>query len=259
MERYKVICLDLDGTVYKGDQAIPESVAFIRSLQQSGIEPYFITNNSSRTIVEQQQKLKRLGVETAEHQIMTSAIASARYCAQNYSGQTVQMIGESGLREALINEGLTLVESDGDIVVMGIDHEITYEKLASACLSIRNGARFLATNGDLSVPNERGLVPGNGAFIELVKASAGVAPTVLGKPQSYMLEFVQQQTGAKKEEMLMIGDNYDTDILSGIRYGIDTIHLQGGVTSLEEVLGKPEAPTYMVKTLAEWNKTKGLV
>ncbi|MBD7908856.1 TIGR01457 family HAD-type hydrolase [Sporosarcina gallistercoris] len=259
MEHYKTICLDLDGTVYKGEQAIPESVDFIRTLQQSGIEPYFITNNSSRTVLEQQQKLKRLGVETSEHQIMTSAIASARYCAQNYTGMTVQMIGESGLREALLNEGITLVESDGDIVVMGIDHEITYEKLASACLSIRKGACFLATNGDLSLPNEIGLVPGNGAFIELVKASTGVAPTILGKPQSYMLEFVQQQTGAHKEEMLMIGDNYDTDILSGIRYGIDTIHLQCGVTSLEEVLGKLEAPTYMFKTLAEWNTTKGLV
>ncbi|WP_025782976.1 TIGR01457 family HAD-type hydrolase [Sporosarcina sp. D27] len=253
MERYKTICLDLDGTVYKGSQAIPESVALIQKLQQSGIEPYFLTNNSSRTALEQQQKLKLLGVETTEQQIMTSAIASAKYCAQHYTGKSVQMIGESGLREALLDEGIRLVEADGDIVIMGIDHKITYDKLATACLSIRNGAHFLATNGDLALPNELGLVPGNGAFIELVKASTGVTPTILGKPQSYMLEFIQQQSGASKEEMIMIGDNYETDILSGIRYGIDTIHLQGGVTALEEVLAKLEHPTYMFKTLAEWN------
>lgn len=253
MERYKAICLDLDGTVYKGSQAIPESVAFIRTLQQAGIEPYFITNNSSRTAQEQQGKLKLLGVETTEQQIMTSAIASAKYCAQHYPGKTVQMIGETGLREALLDEGIRLVEADGDIIIMGIDHEITYDKLATACLSIRKGAHFLATNGDLALPNELGLVPGNGAFIELVKASTGVTPTILGKPQSYMLEFIQQQSGASKEEMIMIGDNYETDILSGIRFGIDTIHLQGGVTSLEEVLSKADAPTYMFNTLAEWN------
>ncbi|REB04824.1 TIGR01457 family HAD-type hydrolase [Sporosarcina sp. BI001-red] len=253
MERYKTICLDLDGTVYKGSQAIPESVAFIRTLQQSGIEPYFITNNSSRTALEQQKKLEMLGVETTEQQIMTSAIASAKYCAQEFAGETVQMIGESGLREALLDEGITLVEDGGDIVIMGIDHEITYDKLATACLSIRNGAHFLATNGDLAVPNELGLVPGNGAFIELVKASTGVTPTILGKPQSYMLEFIQQQSGASKDEMIMIGDNYETDILSGIGFGIDTIHLQGGVTALAEVLSKAEVPTFMFKTLAEWN------
>lgn len=252
MEQYKTICLDLDGTVYKGSQAIPESVAFIRTLQHAGIEPYFITNNSSRTAFEQQVKLKALGIETEVQQIMTSAIASAQYCAQHYQGKTVQMIGESGLREALLDEGITLVDTDGDIVIMGIDHEITYDKLASACLSIRGGAHFLATNGDLSLPNEVGLVPGNGAFIELVKASTGVAPTILGKPQPYMLEFIQQQSGANKDEMIMIGDNYETDILSGIRFGIDTIHLQGGVTALEEVLSKADAPTYMFKTLAEW-------
>lgn len=254
MERYKTICLDLDGTVYKGSHAIPESIAFIRNLQHSGIEPYFITNNSSRTALEQQQKLKVLGVETAERQIMTSAIASAKFCAQHYTGKTVQMIGESGLREALLDEGITLVDADGEIVIMGIDHDITYDKLASACLSVRKGAHFLATNGDLSLPNEIGLVPGNGAFIELVKASTGVTPTILGKPQSYMLEFIQQQSGANKDQMIMIGDNYETDILSGIRFGIDTIHLQGGVTALEEVLTKTDAPTYMFKTLAEWDK-----
>lgn len=252
MEHYKTICFDLDGTVYKGQQAIPESVAFIHTIQRLGIEPYFITNNSSRSISEQQQKLERLGITTTEQHIMTSAIAASNYCAQHFKGKTVQMIGETGLREALLAEEITLVESDGEVVVMGIDHEITYDKLASVCLAIRNGAQFLSTNGDRALPNELGLVPGNGAFTELVKASTGVTPTVLGKPSSFILEIVQQRSGASKEEMIMIGDNYDTDILSGIRYGIDTIHLQGGVTSLEEVLAKPEKPTYMFKTLAEW-------
>lgn len=183
---------------------------------------------------------------------MTTAIASATHCAQQFAGKTVQMIGESGLREALVAEGIHIVAQGGEVVIMGIDRQITYEKLAHVCLAIRNGAEFIATNGDLSVPNEIGLVPGNGAFLELVRASTGIAPTIIGKPQSYMLEFIRQQSGARKEEMIMIGDNYETDILSGIRYGIDTLHLEGGVTSREEVAAHSEVPTYMFKTLAEW-------
>ena len=252
MEQYKTVCLDLDGTVYKGNEPIPESIAFIRHLQKSGIEPYYVTNNSSKTQIEIFEKLTSFGLITSEDYIITSAIVTAHYIATHHSQDTIQMIGESGLREALLSKELRLVESKGDVVVLGIDHEITYDKLADACLAIRNGAAFYATNGDLALPNEEGLVPGNGAFVELIRVSTGVVPTILGKPEPYMLDFIRKQKNVKKEEMIMIGDNYDTDIQVGIRYGIDTIHLQGGVTSAQELLTKKEAPTYSFKTLAEW-------
>lgn len=252
MEQYKVICLDLDGTVYRGYEPISESITFIHKLQKSGIEPYYVTNNSSKTRIELQEKLAHFGIEAEKEHIISSAIVAARYCAQNYADKKIQIIGETGLRDALIVEGLSIVESDGDVVLLGIDHEITYDKLADAYLSIRKGAPFLATNGDFSLPNELGLVPGNGAFVELVKASTGVQPTILGKPERYMLDYIHKQSNVEKEAMVMIGDNYETDIQLGIRYGIDTIHLQGGVTSLEELREKPEQPTYSFKTLTEW-------
>lgn len=258
MKRYKTICLDLDGTVYKGSKAIPESIDFLKSFQAAGIEPYFITNNSSHTRAEIVRKLGGFGVITTESHVMTSAIAAADFCVQQYSGCTVQLIGEAGLQEALLEAGLELTDNRGDVVVMGIDRSITYDKLAEACLSIRSGAKFVATNGDLSVPGDKGLVPGNGAFVELVRASTGTDPVIVGKPESYMLDFIRRQSGARKDEMLMIGDNYDTDILSGIRYGIDTIHLEGGVTSREQLLTKPEAPTYAFQTLAEWKDRIGV-
>ncbi|GKV69984.1 acid sugar phosphatase [Sporosarcina sp. NCCP-2716] len=252
MKRYKTICLDLDGTVYKGSEPIRESVDFLKSLQADGIKPYFITNNSSHTRAEVVRKLGGFGIKTSETHVMTSAIAAADFCAQQFSGFTVQLIGEAGLKEALHEAGLKLTDSRGDVVVMGIDRSITYGKLAQACLSIRAGAKFVATNGDLAVPGEEGLVPGNGAFVELVKASTGSDPVIVGKPEPYMLDYIRRQSGARKEEMIMIGDNYDTDILSGIRYGIDTIHLEGGVTSREQLLAKTDTPTYAFRTLAEW-------
>lgn len=253
MEQYKVICLDLDGTVYRGYEPIPESITFIHNLQELGIKPYYVTNNSSKTGLELQKKLEHFGIEVEKEHIISSAIVAARYCAENYADKKIQIIGETGLRDALIVEGLSIVESEGDVLLLGIDHEITYDKLADACLLIREGAPFLATNGDLALPNELGLVPGNGAFVELIKASTGVQPIILGKPERYMLDYIRKQSNVEKEAMIMIGDNYETDIRLGIRYGIDTIHLQGGVTSLEKLGEKPEQPTYSFKTLAEWD------
>ena len=101
----------------------------------------------------------------------------------------------------------------------------------TACLAIREGAHFIATNSDKAFPTEKGLVPGNGSFVKLMENATGKVPIFVGKPESYMLGFIQQENGYRKEEMIMVGDNYDTDIQAGIRFGIDTLHVAGGVTS----------------------------
>lgn len=251
MKKYKAYCLDLDGTVYRGTEPIKEAVSFISSLQRSGIEPYYITNNSSQTPYQIQARLKAFGIRADATRIMTSAIASAKYCKDMYPGATVQMIGENGLAEALRAEGIEIVNENPDVVIMGIDREANYEKLAEVCLAIRSGAKFIATNADKAIPTERGLLPGNGSFVKLVEFSTGVKPVFVGKPESYMLSYIQAQDGYRKEEMIMIGDNYDTDILAGIRYGIDTIHVEGGVSSKKEVLLKENKPTHMLRTLED--------
>ena len=249
--KHKVFCLDLDGTVYRGTEPIPEAVEFIAKLQVGGIEPYYITNNSSRTPVQIHEKLSSFGIKTSLQKIMTSSIAVAKYCRENYPGATVMVIGEDGLQEALNSAGITIVQENPDIVIMGIDRQINYEKLAAACLAIRAGAQFIATNSDKAIPTERGLLPGNGSFVKLVENATGKSPIYIGKPASHMLEFIQTSGGYKKEDMVMIGDNYDTDILFGIDFGIDTFHVEGGVTPREEVLLKEKQPTKMVRTLQE--------
>ncbi|MEK5037448.1 TIGR01457 family HAD-type hydrolase [Sporosarcina sp. FSL K6-3457] len=253
MEHYKAICLDLDGTVYRGREPIPEAVSFIASTQARGINPYFITNNSSMTRLQLQKKLASFGIQTDIAHIMTSAIAVAKYCKNHYSGASVMLIGEKGLEEALMSEGIELTMDNPDVVIMGIDREITYAKLAAACLAIRAGAHFIATNSDKAFPTEKGLVPGNGSFVKLMESATGQAPIFVGKPESHMLGFIQQENGYRKEEMIMVGDNYDTDIQAGIRFGIDTLHVAGGVTSIEDVLLKEQQPTYCLQTLLEWD------
>jgi 4-nitrophenyl phosphatase len=252
MDKYKAICLDLDGTVYRGTDPISEAVSFIGNMQQNGIDPYFITNNSSMTGVKFGEKLASFGITADPDRIMTSAIAAAKYCKENFNGATVMMIGEKGLEEALVSEGIVITAKNPDVVIMGIDRSITYAKLADACLALRAGAHFVATNSDKAFPTERGLVPGNGSFVTLMESATGVLPVFVGKPESHMLEFIQAEKGYRKEEMVMIGDNYDTDIQAGIRFGIDTVHVAGGVTSREEVLLKSQKPTYSLETLLEW-------
>jgi len=252
MDKYKAICLDLDGTVYRGTEPISEAVSFIGNMQQNGIDPYFITNNSSMTRVQLREKLASFGIIADSDRIMTSAIAAAKYCKENYSGASVMMIGEKGLEEALASEGIAITATNPDVVILGIDRSITYAKLADACLALRGGAHFIATNSDKAFPTERGLVPGNGSFVTLMESATGVLPLFVGKPEPHMLEFIQVENGFRKEEMVMIGDNYDTDIQAGIRFGIDTIHVAGGVTSPKEVLLKSQQPTYSYQTLLDW-------
>ena len=252
MKTYKAYCIDLDGTVYRGKDPIIETIDFIHQLQNKGIEPFFVTNNASQTPNQVMEKLKGFGIDAKRSHIMTSAMAAAKYIAFHYPGATVSMIGELGLHEALLENGITIASTSQEVFVMGLDRNITYEKLAQACLDIRSGAVFISTNSDRAFPSERGLMPGNGAFTTLVETSTGVEPIFIGKPHAHMLEIIQLEHQFAKSEMVMIGDNYDTDILAGIDFGIDTIHVNTGVTSTEEVLLKKSSPTLMIKNLLEW-------
>ncbi|MFJ8065619.1 TIGR01457 family HAD-type hydrolase [Psychrobacillus sp. NPDC096426] len=254
MLNYKAYFLDLDGTVYKGKTPIKEAVDFVHYLQNNGIDPFFVTNNSSMTQKQLQEKIGKMDIHVDTDHIISSSIAAANYIEEHFPKKSVFMIGESGLQDALDAKQVARSEDIADVVVMGIDRSITYEKLATACLSIRAGAAFISTNGDHAFPDERGLVPGNGAFTKLVEYSTGVEPIFMGKPEPYMLTFIQKKYGYKNEEMIMIGDNYLTDILTGIHMGIHTAHVNSGVTRTEEVQMKPSQPTYCLESLHEWIK-----
>lgn len=251
-KRYRAYCLDLDGTIYRGSEVVEEAAEFVERLQQQEIEPFYITNNASMTQQQLKDKLAGFGIIAKKEQIMSSAIAAAKYIKRWYPGKTVYMIGSDGLDQALRQEGLGHVEKEADIVLIGLDRSLTYDKLATACLEVRKGAVFLSTNKDLAFPSEKGFLPGNGAITRLVSASTGIEPVFIGKPEVHMLEAIQHESGFEKSEMVMIGDNYDTDIQAGIRFGIDTIHVNTGVTSTEIVGEKELLPTHMIENLGHW-------
>ncbi|TSI10470.1 TIGR01457 family HAD-type hydrolase [Lysinibacillus sp. BW-2-10] len=256
MKRYKAYCFDLDGTVYRGKEAIDSAIRFIHQLQKEGIDYYLITNNSSKTREQLQEALNQIGLEVSPHRIYSSALTTAKYVSQHFHKGKIQFVGSEGLRVALLEEGIELVDVEDetpDVVVMGIDRTIDYMKLAKASIAVQNGARLVGTNEDIKFPTEHGFVPGNGSFVRLVANVASVEPVFVGKPSPVMLQVIQDEYGFSKEEMVMIGDNYDTDILCGIQFGCDTIHVNTGVTSTEEVLKKDRKPTYCVENLDEFN------
>ena len=251
MKTYKAYCFDLDGTVYRGKEGIPSAITFIHSLQEQGIEPFYVTNNASKTRAQLQEALRAIGIDAQLEHIYTSALVTAKYIATNYAGKKVAMIGSDGLRTALLDESITITEDNPDVFVMGIDPTLDYTKLAKATIAIQNGATFIATNPDIKFPTEHGFVPANGSFARLVGDVAGVEPLYMGKPSPAMLEVIAKDHGFEKGDMVMIGDNYDTDIMCGIRYGCDTIHVNTGVTPTAAVLEKERQPTYLLETLLD--------
>lgn len=251
MFNYKTVCLDLDGTVYRGVEPIPEAVRFIKRLQEAGIEPFYITNNASMTRTQLRQKLEGFDIYTTEEFIYTSGMAAAQYVKRELPYAKVFVIGTSALREELEAVQLELVEEGADAVVMGIDRDITYAKLATACLEVRAGATLIATNPDHAFPSHQGLLPGNGAFVKLVEFSTETDAIFCGKPSSIMLELIQQQTGAKKEDMVLIGDNMKTDLLAGVNFGINTIHVNSGVDRPATVQESGMSVTRFVESMDE--------
>lgn len=251
MKTYKAYCFDLDGTVYRGNEGIPTAIAFIHKLQARGIEPFYLTNNSSKTRQQLQESLANMGVQAPTDHIFSSALATAKYVAHNFPGKRVALMGADGLRDAIAQEGIELTTEAPEVFVIGIDRQLSYTTLAEACIYIQNGAKPIATNQDIKFPTERGFVPGNGSFARLIGEVSGVEPVYIGKPSPLMLDVIAQEFDLAKEDMVMIGDNYDTDIQCGIQYGIDTIHVNTGVTPTEIVRGKKQPATYLIEDLTE--------
>lgn len=252
MKSYLAYIFDLDGTVYRGKEVIEDSKTFISYLKEKGIEPFYATNNANMTAAQVQEKLKKMGIETSIDQIMTSAIATAKYIATAYPQKTAKVLGGDGLKQALLDEGVEVVTEQPDVVAQGMNTELTYHMLSDICFDIQNGASFVVTNPDVKYPTERGFAPGNGALAEMVHTVTGVEPLYIGKPASNMLELIRSNFDLQKDDMIMIGDNYDTDMMCGIQYGIDTLHVNTGVSRTDDVKKKELRPTFTVDTLIEW-------
>ncbi|MCS7287106.1 MAG: TIGR01457 family HAD-type hydrolase [Anaerolineae bacterium] len=248
--------VDMDGVLYRGNTAIPGAKEFISTLEETGRKFLLLTNNSSLTPAQYEAKLEKMGIKVQKERIFTSAQATAFYLRLTArAGAKVFLIGMDGIREALLAEGFTISEDkDVDFVVVGIDYNLSYEKLKKATLAIRAGAVFIGTNPDKTLPTEEGLCPGNGAILAALEASTDVKPITIGKPSPLIFELALKRLGSNPQETAVVGDRLETDILGAHRAGLKSILVLSGATdrnhlALAEL--KPDFVFESVKELAE--------
>lgn len=252
-KNYEGYLIDLDGTIYLGNHRIPAGEDFIHRLQAANIPYLFLTNNTTKTPrVVQKRLATEFNIETPLDTIYTASAATVDYMDDLGLEKTVYVIGEDGLKEAIYGAGYKKERENPAYVVVALDTDLTYEMLALATLAIHKGAKFIGTNPDLNLPNERGLLPGAGSLVKMIEAATRVQATYIGKPEAIITEKAVKKLGIPKEELLMVGDNYLTDIRTGIDNGIDTLLVTTGFTKAEEVPNLPISPTYVVSSLEHW-------
>ena len=254
MKKYAGYMIDLDGTIYRGKEKIPAAKRFIERLQEHDIPFLFVTNNSTQAPIKVVENLaNNFDIHVKEENVYTSALATADYIADlNKDKRSVYVIGEVGLKQAILDKGFRFEETNPDYVVVGLDYDVTYHKFELATLAIKRGAKFIGTNADTNLPNERGLVPGAGSVIALVECSTQQKATYIGKPETIIMEKALERLSLPKDEVVMVGDNYMTDIKAGINFGIDTILVYTGVSTRELVRKQEIAPTIELGSLDEW-------
>lgn len=251
--KYKGYLIDLDGTIYRGKEPIPAGRRFVEKLQQRQIPFLFLTNNTTKSPKTVAGRLENeFDIHVAAETVYTATLATIDFMKADDQGKKVFIIGEPGLIEPILAAGFTWDEEQPDYVVVGLDNDVTYEKFVTATLAIQKGATFIGTNPDKNIPTERGLLPGAGAVIAMVEAATQKEPIFIGKPEAIIMDKAIEILQLQKDEVLMVGDNYMTDISAGINNDIDTLLVLSGFTQKEEVPDLPVAPTYVVDSLDEW-------
>ena len=250
LARIRNLLIDMDGVLYRGDTGLPGARELMELLAQRDIRYLMVTNNSTLTQASFVERLARLDIHVPEELIMTSGVATAEYLRTLApKGTKVNVVGEQGLIYELEKRGFVLGGREASYLVCGWDRTISYDKLKTATLTIRDGATFIGTNPDKTYPLENDIVPGNGSTLAFLVAATDVQPIIVGKPEPIIFEQSLHLLGAEPEETAVLGDRLDTDILGGYRAHIPTIMVLTGISTAEEAATYEAKPDLMVPDL----------
>ena len=255
IDSFDSLLLDLDGVVYRGKKAIAGAVESITKAQRLGKSVGYITNNASRTPSQIAMQLREFGISIEDHQIIGSARAAAKLLAGKIpSGSKVLVVGGEGLRTEVEALGFSLVASSEELpsaVIQGFSPEVGWKDLAEAAFAIQNGAIWIATNQDWTLPLEKGIAPGNGTLVGAVHTAVGILPEFAGKPFRPIFDSALSELGFQKP--LVIGDRLDTDIKGAVAAGLESAAVLTGILGNRELLGakSDERPTYILTDLSE--------
>jgi 4-nitrophenyl phosphatase len=225
------LIIDMDGVLYRENDPMPGLVEFFDFLRRRGVRYLLATNNSTRTPAQYIEKMASMGVHITPADLITSAQATAAYLREIAPpGTPIYAIGQAGLRAALQEAGFVLGDHRAELVVAGMDVDLTYEKLKTATLLVRGGAEFIGTNPDVTLPTPDGFAPGTGAILAAIQAATGVAPRVIGKPEPMMFQQAMARLGASAADTAALGDRLETDIVAAQRTGILSLLVLTGAT-----------------------------
>lgn len=243
--------IDMDGVIYKGSEMIPGAVEFIRALRENDLPFSFMTNNSQRTRLDIMTKLVRYGFDVEEKHVFTCAMSTARFLASQKPSGSAFVIGEGGLLHSLHNNGISVVDSDPDFVVVGEGRTLSFEMLEAASNMIKRGAKLVSTNPDPSCPTAQGVRPGAGAITTLLEETCGVKAFTVGKPSPLMIRGARKEMGLSAAQTTIIGDTMETDILGGVQMGYRTILVLTGGTDREDLQKFAYQPDVVVESIAD--------
>lgn len=236
---------DMDGTLYLGDQLYDFTIELLQAIRNAGKRYLFMTNNSSKGVMDYVKKLDKLGIAATEEDFITSSQTTAYYLKLHHKNSRLYVCGTQSLKEELRKEGFAVTEKleDVDCIVMGFDTELTFQKLEDVSkLLLTRDLPYIATNPDYVCPTEYGSVPDCGSVCDMIYNATGKRPLVIGKPTSLMPELAMQKHGYTKNETAVVGDRIYTDIKSGLNAGITGILVLSGETTQEILNASTDKP-----------------
>ncbi|MDO4491998.1 MAG: HAD-IIA family hydrolase [Lachnospiraceae bacterium] len=249
-EKKGFIC-DMDGVIYHGNRLLPGVTEFVSWLQENNKQYLFLTNNSGMTQKELRQKLKRMGLDVPEEHFYTSALATAEFLRKQAPGCSVYAVGEAGLLNALYDAGIMMNDVNPDYVVIGEGRTYSLESLTKAVNLVRNGAKLVGANPDISGPIEDGIAPACGALVAPIEMATGKKAYFCGKPNPLMMRTGLRLLGCHSEEAVIVGDRMDTDIVAGTESGCDTVLVLSGISDRTTPAKFAYQPTVILEGVGE--------
>ena len=253
-KRKKLFLLDMDGTIYLGDNLFDGTLDFLRRVREQGGRYLFATNNSSRGVNAYVERLQKMGIDAVADDFLTSIDALIWYLRGKYDDALIYAFGTRTFREQLTDAGFRItdrLEKGISLLVCGFDTELTFQKLEDACILLGRGVDFVATNPDWVCPTAWGSVPDCGSVCEMLFRATGRRPKFIGKPQPEMVLLSMERCGCTREETVLIGDRVYTDIACGVNAGVDTAFVLSGEGAVSDIETYQVTPAGIYQNIRE--------
>lgn len=251
----KLFLFDMDGTIYKDDCLFPGVQELFKKILDNGSKYIFLTNNSSKSVDDYILKINNLGIPAKAENFFTSSQATILYLVKNnLTNKLIYVMGTESLKKELSKNGLRITDqysNDIDIVLVGFDTELNYQKLIDVSKILKSNILFIATNPDLVCPTSYGFIPDCGSICQMIYNSTGKSAKFIGKPNKEMIEMVLNIEGVSKEETIIIGDRLYTDIASGNNSGVDTVCVLTGEATEEDIKTSEFKPTFVLNSVRD--------